>query len=747
MQFPKQNISESKKDEDWYNSCVDAILKEHKDNAAYIAERKKDHENYLLVQGQFNTKNFEYVTNMYGPDSPARLVNYPMILPKLNLLAGDIISQELKWSVNVVNPDAVRRKNEKLVQIAAETILRPHRRKIEKVIGMEIPDENLGEEVPEDVASFKKLKFRDTQEKYVHIGLTYLNQSQRLGKLFERGFYDIGITGKEFYHVYVKNRDPYIERVDPRSMIWDFDSDKEFLHDCRYAGKDNYYTISEIIDTLFLDKEEVEELEKLEEEVSNNYTDYNTNYDAYYKDANGLKIRLVHLEWKTIRYINYKVSPNKYDPEMDFYKMVPDNYEAKPGEKIVSKAINDVCYAIRIGHKKLYRYGFKPNVIRHEDNYAKCNLGFFGVIKGAFTNTTVSVVDALKNIQLLLNIVMYHIELAMARSGGKALVYDTSQMPKGMNMKDVTYHAKNSGLIPINSKQEGGQINTFNQFSQVDFTLSNAVSQLVNIKVMLENTADQLTGITASRAGITKSSDAVGVNERSVMQSTLITAPLFNAHYELVGQVLNEAANLMRYCWADEGRMVNIFGDMSIQAIKIPKSIALDEYGIFVENSSKELQRVNTMRSMMDRLASTGQIDAVTAMKAINAESSVDVEQIVNDGMEALQKMQAQAQEQQAQAEQMKQQNEAQKMQQEFEIAKMKVDADIRMKQMEIESKYDLDERNKNFEKDKMDVEKKNEMDKMAAQKALQPEEPKPEMQEQEFAAGPNTPPMQNIQK
>ena len=41
---------------------------------------------------------------------------------------------------------------------------------------------------------------------------------------------------------------------------------------------------------------------------------------------------------------------------------------------------------------------------------------------------------------------------------------------------------------------------------------------------MLESTAEQLTGISRAREGFTKS-DAVGVNERSVMQSSLITQP------------------------------------------------------------------------------------------------------------------------------------------------------------------------------------------------------------------------------
>ena len=40
-------------------------------------------------------------------------------------------------------------------------------------------------------------------------------------------------------------------------------------------------------------------------------------------------------------------------------------------------------------------------------------------------------------------------------------------------------------IIPINSKDEGNQLQSFNQFQQIDFTLSQSVQQLINLKVML----------------------------------------------------------------------------------------------------------------------------------------------------------------------------------------------------------------------------------------------------------------------
>ncbi len=161
MDFPRQNIPEAKKDKDWHMACVNSVINYTRDYNGFVDSRKKDHENYLIAAGEFDHKQFKYVTDMYGMTAPARLVNYPIIMPKLDLLAGELISQPLHFSVNVVNRNAIRKKNEEKITLASEVLLRPIRREIEKVIGMPIPDENVGQEVPEDIERYKKLKFRN----------------------------------------------------------------------------------------------------------------------------------------------------------------------------------------------------------------------------------------------------------------------------------------------------------------------------------------------------------------------------------------------------------------------------------------------------------------------------------------------------------------------------------------------------------------------------------------------------------
>ena len=714
-EFPRQNIPSSKKNEEWVLNCINSIIAYQDTGDRYRNEKVKDHENYLIAEGYFDTKQFEYVTDMYGITAPARLVNYPMIMPKLDLLAGELISQPLSFTVNVINRDAIRRKNEKKIQVAAEFILRPLRREMEKVTGVEFKDEDVGMEIPDDVREFQELKFRDAIEEQVHTGLQYVIQKYDLKNLFKRGFYDMGVTSKEFYRVVIKNGDPVPERLDPRTVIYDPDADVEDLHNALYAGVDNYWTPNEIIDRLGhkLTEKDIDYIEELARMESSWYQDNNVPFSSYiYTKNTSLKVRVVDIQWRSIRMMKFKKSPNKFDPEVPYYKMLADDYKPKKGEEIVRRPITEIWKGTKIGHEKIIDWGPKPNQYRFEENYAEAKLDYFGVIKTNFNGRTLSIVDALKNIQILYNVVMYHIELCMARAGGKSIVYDVAQKPKKTPLADVLYHAKNSGLILINSKQEGQQVSTFNQFQQIVFTLSNSVQQLVNLKLMLEDTAEKLTGISSARSGVQKQGDLVGVTERNVLQSTTITAPMFDLHYKVVGQVLQDVANKMRMCWANEGRMANVFGDMGMQTFKIDKAISLDEYGIFIKNSSKEVQEKQIMLQLLERYSSTGAVEPLAAIKAVRGDSATEVENILVSALKEMKAQQVELEERKIAAQEQKNQIDAQKIQVPVQVAQINAESDVQVAQLNNQTKLQINDDNNVQEQDMQSVDHKSELDK-----------------------------------
>lgn len=734
--FPRQNISTAKKTKEWHKENVLAMLAYQNYTTKFNRERKKDYENYLLFNGVFDTKQFEYITNTYGISSPARLVNHPIIAPKIELLVGEFMNNPLDITAEAINEDAVIRKLDKKVDIVAEKILRPIKAELSEALGIDFSEsDEVGMEIPDDIDKFMRMNFREQVEELTIIGLKYLTQRYDLKHVFKMGLYDECITAKEFYYQSIKNGDPFTRRVDPRALIYDMQSDSESLQSSAWVAEERFLTVNEIVDEYgsFLSVEEVNKIEKMRYEGQDSLSRYNKPYQWYYKDDSltPMRIRTVIAVWKSLRTVNIKVSENKYDPDTPFQKILPDSYKPKKGDKIKKKVITEIRQATMIGHSVIVDYRPSPNQIRVKDNNADAYLPYVGIIKNNIDGITLSIVDSIKNIQLLYNIVMFHIELTLARSGGKAVVYDTSQKPNGLKLEDVFYHAKNSGVIPINTKQEGNQVGSgFNQFQQIDFTLSNSVQQLLNLKMMLENTVETLTGISRAREGFQKT-DAVGVNERSVIQSSLVTQPLFANHYRTIEMVYQQLSDLMKIAWSDGHRVSFFAGDGMVEMSKVTGDLKNADLGIFVTNSSKDRKDKDGMIALGQNILSGSGVDGFLQMiKMVNADTAKEAETTLEQGLDAMKKQeqamqeqQAQAQQQQAEATQQAAQMEAQSKQADNEakiqVAQIQAEAMIESTRLKISGGQETQDFRQQHDKGMAMLNSSNEMSKEQQRKGL----------------------------
>ena len=177
--------------------------------------------------------------------------------------------------------------------------------------------------------------------------------------------------------------------------FYDFNLDKEDLKDSKYVGVENWCTVNEILDEYGyeLTKTDVEELENLQGKGSEYYESGNSLYESYsHNGGKDLRVRVVEMQWKSIRMLKYKITPNPYDPSTPHHKKVKDNYKAKKGETVIEKPMTEIRRCTVIGHKIVVRWGEKPNQIRHEENFANTSFDFFGAIKGNLNGNTLSVV-------------------------------------------------------------------------------------------------------------------------------------------------------------------------------------------------------------------------------------------------------------------------------------------------------------------------------------------------------------------
>jgi len=691
--FPSMMVSEKEKNDEWCNSVLGSIVSYMSYNeSSYGDSRTRDINNYSIYNGNINQGDYAYITEQYGLSYPARLVNYPIITPKIDLLVGEELKRPIDMKVSTINKEAVIRKLDHKVAIEMKSLLEDIHKDFEETYGAPITDEGQGMPVPDDIGIYMKYNYREMVEENAQDGLEYVLNRYNLKDKFKEGFRDLLVTGKEFYKVDIVNGDPHARRVDPRSVIYDTSVHSDYLDDAAWVGEERWLSVNEINDEFkeYLTKDDLLILDEMRTSYGQDISDYN-NQLLWVDSAHGKenRIRIVTAEWKSLRAIKFKISPNKYDPDRPFRKMVRDTYKKRKGDTIETKWVDDIWEATKIGGKILVKAKRRDNQVRSVDDPGKTSLSYIGCIKGNTTGHPNSMVDILANTQMLYNIVIYQIELAMARSGGKAVVYDTSQIPTnvGMDMQTVLYHLKTDGIIPINSKDEGGQVSSFNQFQQVDFTLSQSVQQLINLKIMLEDMAGQLSGVTRQREGAVEQYEYVGNVQRSVVQSSTITESWFYSHAEVKQRVLESLCNNMKIAWAGGKKAAMILGDGAYKFLNIMPQVALQDYGVYVGDSGKDDAMKQVVQQLAQSALQAGNIDLLNILKVLKADTMTEAEKVLEQGMDKMKEQAAEQQQQVMQQMQAQQEADQAKFQAEAELKKMDNDTKIQVAEIQAESR------------------------------------------------------------
>ena len=116
LQFPSQKLSRSKKTQKWAEECIKAA----EDLAIFrysgIRESYRNKLiNYNLANDVLDTSDIETVCNPMGIKDatfPAKMQNYPIANPKIDLLIGEEYKRRFDWRVMVINPDAISEKEQ-----------------------------------------------------------------------------------------------------------------------------------------------------------------------------------------------------------------------------------------------------------------------------------------------------------------------------------------------------------------------------------------------------------------------------------------------------------------------------------------------------------------------------------------------------------------------------------------------------------------------------------------------------------
>lgn len=688
--FPSTRVPRDKQKkkewlEAWGNSIVNAT------GSGYSSRLQRLWSNRQAYYGKVDPLEFQYMTQMYGIRTPARFVGYPFIYKLVESLVGETSGDTLQFSVESVDDDIIASKLEKRVEAGTNVLTAPLRKILGGVSTEDLfAEEGVGNELPDNIAALDEMSFHDNTEVGMMYVMTHLQQKYDLDLIFEEGMREMAISYSAAYRVYVKNGDPVVETVNPSRLTFGNYEGLRWLQYAPWVRDENEVPISAVIDE-YRHLLSIEDIAKFEKWMAGGNINTNSSnipwqkWGRYDVETQQLLLRVVRWEFMSIDEMVMKESYNKYAPDMPFLKIMPSHVEPK-GKDLKYRPINMVMNGVMIAGKH-YGCGERPDQVRENDNYAQTHLSYFGCVRDG-----ISIVDATKELSNMMCVTMYHIEAMLNRAGGRAVVYDLAQKPKNIPLEDIFYHGKEGGIIFINTREEGSQLSRgFNQFQQIDFTLSSSIDQLYRLKMMLEDTMSSITGINPNRTGEGHHDETAKNNNSKIQQSSYITQSMFDDHFKVAQDVLNELLNLVRIAWNDNNeRVLTVFGDRGRETIKLMKDWLGHHYGLYVKNSQKERLKKQNILRMGEQALSAGQVGFEHLLTMGNKSNSKEIERVFKKSMAIMKKesaANAQAQLQSAEADRQLKRDEIQSR---IIAARIEAGAYVETKRMEIAAQYDL---------------------------------------------------------
>lgn len=700
--FPRQKLPLSKKGKKWQEDCVNYIIGEGNvtsggNSTSYYGELQTY---YNLYNSIFDEKDFKSITNPFKVEDgfPATPHDFNIIRPKVDLLIGEETKRPLNFRVIRTSQEATSEMQEKEKQMILQYIEAAITAKMSPEEAQQFQKQLQSGEImpPEQIAKYMDKDYKDIVENTAYHSLTYLREKLDLDNEFIKGWKDGLISGREIYYVGVLNAEPYAERVNPICFSYDKSPDLEFIEDGSWCCRKMRMPITEVYDRYY-DKLEEKDLDKLEEMIGStpgrNLGDRSPVdmgiqlriYDNPIFEGSGKSlVNVWHCCWKSFKKIFYVTTTD--DAGQPQINIVDETYQPVGNEVSVEPDwIIEVWEGYRAG-SDLY-FGIQPIEYQHVsiDNPNSQKLPYCGAIYSNTNSKPRSLVSILKPLQYMYIVLWYRLELAIARDKGKVVNMDITQIPKSMNISPAKWmhYLSSVGVNFINPYEEGwnipgregGKPAQFNQITALDLTMSNVIAEYIQLMDKIEELAGTISGITQQREGAVSTSEMVGNVERSVVQSSHITEPLFWVHNQCKRRVLNMLLNTAKGAWEETGKqkLQYIFDNGERAFLDITPKFYYEDMDVFVSDTSKDLENIQKLQQLIQPAMQNG-ASLLEAAEILTNDNFNIIKQKLKDMQTRQEQIQQQQQEAEAQQQQQLQQMQNEAKQQELMLQEAQMD-------------------------------------------------------------------------
>lgn len=683
LNFPSQKVSDSKKkSKKWIKELIDAAegIAIFSDNM--IRSSKENMKiNYDLYNDILDPHDVERITNPFkikGATFPARMQNYPIANPKINLLLGEEYKRRFDWRVRVGNEDAISDKEKQIKEKIFSTIM--------EMVQSQSFDEQEAQKKLKDLEKWRKFEFQDLREQRATHLLKYVWNKENLKHKFNQGFFDALIAGDEIYAVEISHSEPVVRKVNPKNLYTVRSGDSPNIEDSDIFVEEIYKPIGQVIDEYHeeLSDQQIAALEQGKEiqEGANNLLNYNfrkeqwstsaflddnqgnrINFDISDAERNAFggaydsygNIRVLIVTWVSLRKMQIVTKLDEFGQE--YSEVHTDKYKPNSlaGETSKTIWIKEYRRVHKVGNDMILRNEILPRLGTKFNNPSICLPPYVGSSYNVNDTLAMSIMDRMKPFQYMYNVIMYRTELAFAKNAGKIAELDMSKIPDGWDMDKWLYYAQVMGWAPIDPFKEGkkgaaqgklaGNFNTTNKV--LDMETGQYIQNHIQMLEYIEQKMSSIVGVTREREGAIHQNQTASGVERSVTQSSLITEPLYVIHDNIKLRVLSLILETAKYAYRGQRRKLQYISDeMTTQVFDLDgDEYCESEYDIHVSNSSEDAQLLQVLKELAHAGIQNDKISFSQLMDIYTSDSISSVRRKIETAEEdALQRAQEAAQ-------------------------------------------------------------------------------------------------------
>ena len=699
--FPKQRLPKSQKTEEWGIDTMKAVLQ----ISSFSRQEKLEIEKlYRAYAGELDEADYSYVLNPFNSQDqklrrfPARLRNFNIIAPLVNLLMGEKAKRPVNFQVVALNPDAIDQEKE----FAYETMLQNFQNAFTNELIQRGVLENETEQPvdsPEQMEE-KLLSYRDARAEAGHNLLEYLYHYLDMKDQNQKAFLDWLIAGEVYSYKGVSFNDVEREIISSLDIDFTLGENLDFVEDADWQARRARMSVNQVIDAFhdLLTPEQIDSLEMPGTGASG--PDFFLPFlstNAQVDEKTERYIDVMHVWWKSIKKVGVLT---KVLDGVEIELEIDENYKQEKGDQIVWSWISEGWEGYQINGKIYVGVGPAQYQRRSLTNPSKIKGPYNGRRAKSRYASHASIVRHSLIYQVLYNIYHYRLELTIAKNKGKIALMEYNAIPKkaGWNEDKFIYYAEAMNFAFIDSTAEGdnGQKVNFNQYQVLDLSLGQYINSQMELLYAIKQELEDSLGINRQRKGNLQASDAVGTTERSVFQSATISEETFRMFEKWEEKEYQGLLDIGKLAYSNGKKSTYVGLDQSIQTLALePGYLQEADLGVFATISSDEKERLEALRRLTLEFTQNGVSPAAVA-EVIEAKSFAKVKKLLKKAEKSRQDYEREVKAMQAENEQAMQaaQLEAQQEMLDRNAAEKQLDRDheIDLVELEVAAKAMLEE-------------------------------------------------------